>query len=172
MSGEQTRFHLRERQGEQVPREHDVIVTAVMVSTVESWEIPGRPRIKADYQGCLKRATSKFMSVPRTAASDAERWQATRWSSRNEGWTLPSRPGKAPPTPLFQDRSRVSRRGVQLRASPAQQTLQLTASQNNTLCPQSLFLQHKHFFQKHFLYHDDNILEDLLKLLLCLYFQI
>lgn len=32
--------------------------------------------------------------------------------------------------------------------------------------------QHKRFVLKRFLYHDDNILEDLLKLLLCLYFEI
>lgn len=60
-------------------------------------------------------------TVPSTAASAAVSWQDTRWSSCSDGSRLPSMPCKAaPPTPPFQDRSRISNADVQLSTSPVQ----------------------------------------------------
>lgn len=67
-------------------------------------------------------------------------WQATRWSSLSDGWTFPSRLCNAPPpTPLFQDISRISSRGTQLRASPAK-----THSTTEN-CLIIVYLQHQTF---------------------------
>ena len=76
--------------------------------------------------------------VPSTVASAAVSWQDTRWSSLSDGGGLPSRLCRAPPpTPLFHDKSRLSKRGRQPRASPARthpigQRLRIRAESDST----------------------------------------
>lgn len=77
-------------------------------------------------------------SVPSAAASAAVSWQATRWSSLSDGGGLPSRLCRAPPpTPLFHDKSRLSKKDRQPRASPARthpigQRLRIRAKPDST----------------------------------------